>query len=74
MITISDELRAVEFCKLDSGVRVKGWFHRWVKKVKEDGSEYLLALVEDERGSINYAECEKLKFTDREAMLYNGIF
>lgn len=74
MLTLSEDLRPIEYEQIEGGEKLKGWFHRWIQKTDEEGDEYVVALVEDERGAMSYANCESVVFTDREALLSQPIF
>ena len=43
----------------------KGWFHTWVKKRSEDGGEFLVGIVETEKGKIITTVEDEITFTDR---------
>ena len=43
----------------------KGYFHHWLVKKEEDGSDYALAVIEAEDGTIKEILSRSIRFTDQ---------
>jgi len=42
----------------------KGLFHSLIKKKEDEGSEYILVLIEDENGSLQEVHKDTIRFID----------
>ena len=65
MDTTKEELRPIEIGHGYTKNIKKGYFHRWFKKVGEQGDEYMWALVELEDGKVIEESADAIKFMDR---------
>ncbi len=56
-----EDLRPIEY---DSVHPKKGYFHQWITKKEVDGSDFMMALVETEDGTMKEIYATSIKFID----------
>jgi len=48
-----------------TGTDKTGYFHKWFKKIGEEGEEYMWALIELENGQVTEEGANSITFLDR---------
>ena len=56
-----EDLRPITY---DNRYLKKGYFHQWITKKDEDGSDFIMALVETAEGTIKEVHAASIKFVD----------
>ena len=61
MIIKKEDLRTIAYNTTKSKT---GYFHHWLKKKDEEGSEYTIAFIEKEDGTTKEMHPTNIQFTD----------